>query len=51
VSPTGKRLMITPTAWQNLYFKNQITNVGLSGIALQIQQLDLTDTLQHHQRP
>jgi hypothetical protein len=36
VSPTGKGLTITPTAWQNLYFKDQITTVGLSGINLQI---------------
>jgi len=51
VSPTDKGLTITPTAWQNFYFKYQITTVGLSGIALQIWQLDLTDTLQHSQRP
>jgi len=31
-----KGLTITPTAWQNLYFKDQITTVGLSGITLQI---------------
>jgi hypothetical protein len=35
VSPTEEDL-ITPTAWQNLYFKEQITIVGLSGITLQI---------------
>jgi len=31
-----KGLTITPTAWQNLYIKDQITIVGLSGITLQI---------------
>jgi hypothetical protein len=36
VSPTDKDLTITQTDWQNLYFKKQITIVGLSGIALQI---------------
>jgi hypothetical protein len=36
VSPTDKGLPITPTAWQNLYFKEQITILGLSGITLQI---------------
>jgi len=35
-SPTGKRLTITSTAWQNLFFKDHITNVGLSGITLQV---------------
>jgi len=29
-------LTITPTAWQNLYFNEQITIVGLSGIIPQI---------------
>jgi len=48
---TDKSLTITPTAWQNLYFKDQITIVGLSGITLQIWQLDITDTPQHRQRP
>jgi hypothetical protein len=41
VSPTDESSTITPTAWQNLYFKEQITIVGLSGITLQIYQLDL----------
>ena len=36
VSPTGKGSTITQTAWQNLYFKNYITILGLSGITLQI---------------
>jgi hypothetical protein len=36
VSPAEEDLTITPTAWQNLYFKEQITTVGLSGITLQI---------------
>jgi hypothetical protein len=36
VSPTEEGLMITPTSWQNLYFKEQISIVGLSGITLQI---------------
>jgi hypothetical protein len=36
VSPTVKGLAITPTDWQNLYFKEDITIVGLSGITLQI---------------
>jgi hypothetical protein len=36
VSPTDKGLTITPTAWQNLYFKEQIAIVGLSGIIPQI---------------
>jgi hypothetical protein len=36
VSPAEEDLTITPTAWQNLYFKEQITIVGLSGITLQI---------------
>jgi len=44
-SPTDKGLTITPTGWQNFYFKDQITIVGLNGIALQIWQLDLIDTL------
>jgi hypothetical protein len=42
VSPTAKGLTITPTDWQNIYFKEQITIVGLSGITLQIQQLDFS---------
>jgi hypothetical protein len=29
-------LTITQTDWQNLYFKERITIVGLSGITLQI---------------
>jgi hypothetical protein len=36
VSPTEEGLTIAPTAWQSLYFKEQITIVGLSGITLQI---------------
>jgi hypothetical protein len=40
VSPTDKGSTITPTAWQNPCFKEQITIVGLSGIIPQIQQLD-----------
>jgi hypothetical protein len=36
VSPTEEDLTITPTAWQKLYFKEQISIVGLSGITLQI---------------
>jgi hypothetical protein len=36
MSPTVKGLTITPTDWQNLYFKEHITIVGLSGITLQI---------------
>jgi hypothetical protein len=40
VSPTEEDLTVTQTAWQNLYFKENITLVGLSGMALQIQQLD-----------
>jgi hypothetical protein len=36
VSPTGKGLTINPAEWQNLYFKEHITAVGLSGITLQI---------------
>jgi hypothetical protein len=40
VSPTDKGLTITSTDWQKLYFKEQISVVGLSGITLQIQQLD-----------
>jgi hypothetical protein len=52
VSPTDKGLTIIQTAWQNLYFKEQITVVGFSGITLQIYQLDfLTGTLQNPQRP
>jgi hypothetical protein len=31
-----QRLDDHPTDWQNLYFKKQITTVGLSGITLQI---------------
>jgi hypothetical protein len=41
VSPTEGDLTIIPTAWQNLYFKAQISIVGLSGIAMQIWQLDV----------
>jgi len=33
---TDKGLTITPTAWLNLYFKDQIPIVGLIGITLQI---------------
>jgi hypothetical protein len=40
VSPTEEGLTITPTAWQNLYFKEQITIVGLSDINVQKYQLD-----------
>jgi hypothetical protein len=40
VSPIDKGLTITRTAWQNLYFKEQTSIVGLSGITLQISQLD-----------
>jgi hypothetical protein len=36
VSPTVKGLTITPTDWQNLYFKLHITIIGLSSITLQI---------------
>ena len=36
MSPTGKGLTIIPTTWQNHYFKDQITILGLSGIILQI---------------
>ena len=36
VSPADKSSTITPTAWQNPYFKEQITVVGLSGIIPQI---------------
>jgi hypothetical protein len=36
VSPVDKGLTITPTAWRNLYFKEQITILGLSSITLQI---------------
>ena len=36
VSPTVTGLTITPTDWQNLYFKVLFTIVGLSGITLQI---------------
>jgi hypothetical protein len=36
VSPAEEGLTITTTAWRNLYFKEQITILGLSGITLQI---------------
>jgi len=36
VSPTDKGLTIIVIVWQNLYFKEQITIVGLSGIILHI---------------
>jgi hypothetical protein len=36
MSPTDKGLMITPTAWQNFYFKDQITIIVLSDNTLQI---------------
>jgi len=36
VSSTVKGLMITLSDWQNLYFKEHITIVGLNGITLQI---------------
>jgi hypothetical protein len=36
MSATVKDLTITPTDWQNLYFEEHITTVGLSGITLQI---------------
>jgi len=36
VLPIDEGSMITPTAWHNLYFKDQITIVGLSGIIPQI---------------
>jgi hypothetical protein len=36
VSPTEDDLTIASAAWQNLYFKEQITIAGLSGITLQI---------------
>jgi hypothetical protein len=36
LSPTDKSSPITPTAWQTLYFNEQITIVGLSGIIPQI---------------
>ena len=36
VSPTDKGSTITTTAWQNPYFKEHITVVGLSGIIPQI---------------
>jgi hypothetical protein len=36
VLPTEEGLTITPKAWQNLYFKEQITIVDLRGITLQI---------------
>jgi hypothetical protein len=36
VSLTVNGLTVTPTDWKNLYFKEQITAVGLSGITLQI---------------
>jgi len=39
VSPTDKGSTTTPTAWQNTYFKEQITIVVLSGIIPQIDQL------------
>ena len=35
-SPIDKGLTITPRARRNLYFKEHITIVGLSGITLQI---------------
>jgi len=34
--PIDKGSKITPTAWQNPYFKEQIKIVGLSGIIPQI---------------
>jgi len=37
MSPTGKGLTIIPTAWQNLYFKDQITILSLNGITLEPQ--------------
>ena len=40
VLPTDKGLMIISTAWQNFYFKEQLVILGLSGITLQIYQLD-----------
>jgi len=36
VSPTEKGSTITPTAWQNLYFKEHTAIVGLSGITPRI---------------
>jgi len=36
VSPTDEGSTITPTAWHNLYLKDQITVVGLGGITPQI---------------
>jgi hypothetical protein len=36
VSSTDKGFTITPTAWQNLFFKEQISILGLSGITLPI---------------
>ena len=36
VSPTDEDSTIIPTAWQNPYFKEQITIVGLNGIIPQI---------------
>jgi hypothetical protein len=36
VSPTVKGLTIAPTDRQNIYFKEHITILGLSGITLQI---------------
>jgi hypothetical protein len=35
-SVTAKGLTVNQTDWQNLYFKQLITIVGLSGITLQI---------------
>jgi hypothetical protein len=36
VTSTDEGLMTTPTAWQNLYFKEQVIIVVYSGIILQI---------------
>jgi hypothetical protein len=36
VSPTVTGLTITAKDWQNLYFKELLTILGLSGITLQI---------------
>jgi hypothetical protein len=36
VSTAVKDFTITPTDWQNIYFEEHITTVGLSGITLQI---------------
>jgi len=36
VSPAVRGLTITPTDWRNLYFKEHITIVDLSGITVQI---------------